>query len=138
MVNIRLFREEDYEDVVQLWKDTGLILSLSDERDELLKFAKFNSESFFILEEDRIIGAVVAAYDGRRGYINHLAVHPDYQGERYGKLLMDKTMENYNSLNCVKVHLMIEKSNSKVVEYYEKMGWYIRDDLILMTTTLRS
>ena len=137
-VYFRLFHESDYKEVHSLWVRSGLKLSLSDKKDELLKFAKFNKDSFFLLIKDElIIGAVFAAYDGRRGYINHLAVDPIYQGHGFGKLLMDKSMEYYNSINCVKVHLMIEKDNSQVVEFYHNRDWHIRDDLILMTKTLR-
>lgn len=137
-INFRLFKDSDYDEVYSLWISAGLKLSFSDKKDELLKFAKFNKDSFFLLIHDgKIIGAVLAAYDGRRGYINHLAVDPIFQGHGLGKLLMDKTMEYYNSLNCVKVHLMIEKDNSQIIEFYNRRDWHIRDDLILMTKTLR-
>ncbi len=137
-VSFRLFEESDYDDVHSLWIRSGLKLSLSDNREELLKFAEFNKDSFFLLIHDGdIIGVVFAAYDGRRGYINHLAVDPKFQGHGFGKLLMDKSMEFYNSIDCVKVHLMIEKDNSQVIKFYNNRDWHIRDDLILMTKTLR-
>ncbi len=135
---IRLFKEDDYENVIQLWKDAGLILSLSDEKNELMKFFKHNPDSFFLLIiDDKIRGAVIAAWDGRRGYINHLAIHPDIQRKGFGKILMKKSIEFYNSVGAVKVHLLVEKSNMEVVEYYKKQDWYVRDDLVMMTKTLR-
>ncbi len=137
-VSFRLFVDSDYEEVYSLWIRSGLKLSLSDNKEELLKFAEYNRDSFFLLiNNDAIIGAVFAAYDGRRGYINHLAVDPNFQGHGLGKLLMDKSIEYYDSINCVKVHLMIEKDNSQVVEFYNSRDWHIRDDLILMTKTMR-
>ena len=59
------------------------------------------------------------------------------QNKGYGKLLMQKAMDHYESKGLVKVHLMVEKSNSIVIDYYKKLGWNIRDDLILMTKILR-
>lgn len=137
-MDVRLFTENDYNEVIKLWKRTGLILSLSDEKEELLKLAKHNPESFFLLTDgNKIVGAVAATWDGRRGYINRLAIDPSLQNQGLGKMLMQKAMEFYGNKGAVKVHLMVEKSNIKVVDYYKKQNWEIRDDLVLMTKTLR-
>ena len=44
------------------------------------------SEMFLVLEiEGSILGTVMAAYDGHRGVINYLAIHPGYQKKRQRK-----------------------------------------------------
>lgn len=135
---IRIFEEKDYEAVISLWKSAGLYISLSDTKKELMKFQKRNPNSFFILEVDnQIIGAVIASWDGRRGYINHLAILPNFQKKGFGKLLMNKCYEYYETVEAVKIHLLVEKTNKDVVSYYKNQGWYVRDDLIMMTKTLR-
>ncbi|MCY3413654.1 MAG: GNAT family N-acetyltransferase [Candidatus Heimdallarchaeota archaeon] len=135
---IRTYEKKDYEQVIELWEKTDLTITLSDQRDELQKTADRNPDSFFILEnEGIIIGTVIAAWDGRRGYIHHLAVHPEYQRRGYGKQLMAYSMDYFNKNGAVKVHLFVENRNAAVIEFYKSMGWVVRDELTMMTATLR-
>ena len=138
MVSVRTFQDSDYEELIQLWRRANLGLTLSDISAEIRQFAEFNPNSFFILELDStIIGSVIATFDGRRGYVYHLAVDPEFQGRGFGGLLMAQTDSYYKTLNVVKVHLMVDSPNDNVIPFYEKLGWVIRDDIILMSKTLR-
>lgn len=137
-LSFRLYNEEDYQEVKRLWIKSGLILTLSDKKDELKILADNQGNQFFIAEQNsQMIGTIICAFDGRRGYIHHVAVKSDQQNKGIGKLIMKHAMEYYNAKKVVKVHLMIERSNAKVVEYYLKLGWKVRDDLFLMTKILR-
>ncbi|OLS27169.1 MAG: Acetyltransferase YpeA [Candidatus Heimdallarchaeota archaeon LC_2] len=141
LISIESFREytpADYNIVRDLWIDVGLILGLSDKKDEILILVENQGNKFFLLEQNsEIIGTVICSFDGRRGYIQHVAVRSEDQNKGYGKILMQKALDYFKSKGLVKVHLMVEKSNSKVVEYYKKLGWHIRDDLFLMSKILR-
>ena len=64
----------------------GLIISRSDTLEGLKKKIKRDPQLFFVMEKDSfIIGVVMGSYDGRRGWINHLAVDPEYQGMKIGQ-----------------------------------------------------
>ena len=84
------------------------------------------------LDKD-VIAVVLGGYDGRRGYVHHLAVDPDYQNNGYGRMLMDELISRFKIMMVHKIHLFIEKYNLPVVEFYKKLGWEIRDDLIMMS-----
>lgn len=134
----RTYKSSDYKEIMELWKSAGLIVSLSDNQEELEKLAFKTDNKFILLElENRIIGTVICAHDGRRGYIHHLAVLPEFQKNGFGNQLMDEAIKHYKSLKTVKTHIFIEKSNSKVVDFYKHIDFKIRDDLILMTLTMR-
>ncbi|MGM7722121.1 GNAT family N-acetyltransferase [Metabacillus sp. Hm71] len=83
-----IFREftlKDFDSVMDLWKRAKLILSRSDTYEGMKEKLKRDPELFFVLEEDtQIIGVVMGSYDGRRGWINHLAVDSEYQGRMIG------------------------------------------------------
>ncbi len=134
----REYEHKDYTLVRDLWIDAGLILGISDKKDEIQILVENQGNKFFLLERDsQIIGTVICTFDGRRGYIQHVAVREEDQNKGYGEILMKKAIEYYESKRLVKVHLMVEKSNVKVVDYYKKLDWKVRDDLILMTKILR-
>lgn len=137
-LKFRLYTTEDYQIVKQLWVDSGLLLSLSDKKDEIQILADHQGNKFYIIERNNfIIGTVICSYDGRRGYIQHVTVKPTEQNKGIGKLIMDHAMKYYTEKRVVKVHLMVERSNKEVVAFYERLGWKIRDDLFLMTKVLR-
>jgi RimJ/RimL family protein N-acetyltransferase len=46
---------------------------------------------------------------------------------------MKELMERFSTLKVHKVHLFVEKRNEKVINFYENLGWNLRDDLIMMS-----
>jgi len=133
-MKIELFTMRYYHEIFDLWKRSGLELSSSDTRDEIARMLKRNPDLFLIgKENEKVIAVVMGAFDGRRGYVHHLAIDPDYQKKRYGKMLMEELIEKFYIKKVHKVHLAIEKSNKEVVDFYRKLGWKVRDDLIMMS-----
>ena len=85
--------------------------------------------------EDKLIASVMAGYDGHRGYINYLAVHPDFQARGYGKQLMDNVENGLRELGCPKINLQIREWNDKVFSYYQKLG-FVEENRINMSKRL--
>ena len=52
---------------------------------------------------------------------------------KYGKMMMDELIEQFHIKKVHKVHLFIGKHNKEVVDFYKKLGWEVRDDLIMMS-----
>ena len=87
-MQIREFRITDYEEVMHLWKDNGLIIRPGDEIDGIKVKLERDPDIFLVAEENHeIIGVVMGAWDGRRGWINHLAVNPTRQRSGIGTAL---------------------------------------------------
>ncbi len=133
-MHISKFVPEMYDDVYRLWKKVDLTLGSSDTKEETVRMLKRNPELFLVgIENNKIIAVVIGGFDGRRGYVHHLAVDPEYQGKGYGKKMMEEITKKFTEMKVHKVHLFIEKRNSSVVEFYKKLGWYMRDDLLMMS-----
>jgi len=132
-MKIEKFTIELYEEIVMLWRKAGISVGSSDTREELERVLQRNPNLFLIGKLDnKVIGVVSGGFDGRRGYVHHLAVDPDYQKKGYGKMIMDDLIEKFRKIGVHKIHLFIEKYNKNVVEFYRNLGWEIRDDLIMM------
>jgi ribosomal protein S18 acetylase RimI-like enzyme len=133
-MKIEKFSIEFYEEVVMLWRKAGINVGSSDTRGELKKMLKRNPNLFLVGKiNNKVIGIVIGGFDGRRGYVHHLAVDPDHQKKGYGKMIIDKLIANFRKIGVHKIHLFIEKYNKDVVEFYRNLGWEIRDDLIMMS-----
>ncbi|MFX1329793.1 MAG: GNAT family N-acetyltransferase [Promethearchaeota archaeon] len=131
---IEKFSMDFYEEVVKLWKKAGINVGSTDTKEEIERMVERNPDLFLIGKVDeKLISVVMGGFDGRRGYVHHLAVDPDYQKKGYGKQLMDELMKKFRKLRIHKAHLFIEKDNKEVVEFYLHLDWEIRDDLIMMS-----
>ncbi|NVM16335.1 MAG: GNAT family N-acetyltransferase [Candidatus Lokiarchaeota archaeon] len=133
-MKIEKFKMQYYHEVLELWKNAGIGVGSSDTEEEIAGVLNQNPDLFLIGMEDRkIVAVVIGAYDGRRGYIHHLVVDPDYQKRGYGKKIMDELIERFRNKKVHKIHLFIVKTNHEVVDFYRYLGWEIRDDLIMMS-----
>jgi len=123
----------DYDGVYDLWIHTpGMGLnSLDDSREGIAKYLKRNPTSNFVAESDgRIVGVILAGHDGRRGYIYHTAVSPDYRNQGIGKRLVECAMAALDKEGINKVALVAFKSNDMGNGFWEKIGFSERDDLV--------
>ncbi|MBY9013581.1 MAG: GNAT family N-acetyltransferase [Candidatus Lokiarchaeota archaeon] len=133
-MKIEKFKMQYYHDIVELWRRAGIGVGSSDTKDEVAAVLERNPDLFLVGKEDgKIMAGVIGTFDGRRGYVHHLTVDPDYQKKGYGKLIMDELIELFRNMKVHKIHLFIQKTNSQVVEFYNKFGWEIRDDIIMMS-----
>ena len=135
-LRIRTFEMRDYEQVAELWRAAGLSLHLSDDVRGIEHRLQRDAELFIVAESgEQIVGAVLGCYDGRRGWVNHLAVAPGSQRNGIGTALMAELEARFRAIGCVKVNLLIEPDNGGVQRFYDGIG-YTRDDLIFMEKTL--
>ena len=83
-MKIRLMTIEDYEKVYHLWLSCeGMGLNnLDDSKDGIARYLDRNPDTCFVAEEsDEVIGVIIAGHDGRRGFIYHTAVNPNYRNQ---------------------------------------------------------
>jgi len=133
-MEIQKFSEEYYEEVVRLWRDAGISVGSSDTKEEVITMLYYNPDLCLVgIINNKVIAVVMGGFDGRRGYVHHLAVNPDYQTRGYGRKIIDRLMEIFREMGVHKVHLFIEKYNKDVIDFYSKLGWELREDLIMMS-----
>ena len=82
-------------------------------------------------EEGRVIGAVMGAWDGRRGWIYHLAVHPAVQRRGVGARLMRNLEERLRIRGALKLNLLVERRNEGVVRFYRRLGYCVGDVIFM-------
>ena len=139
-MKIEEFKAADYQEVYALWAETGISLLASDEYAEIMKFQQRNGDSFLVGRDEatgRIMAVCMGGFDGRRGYIHHLAVKPEFQRKGYGREILERVMAGLKKKGALKVHLFIESRNSGVVDFYGNSGWTRRNDLIVMSKALQ-
>jgi putative acetyltransferase len=134
-IEFRAIDHNDYECIHDLWKSCdGIGLSEADSEPNIRHFLDHNPGlSHAACDGERIIGAVLCGEDGPRGYLHHLAVHPDYRRRGLGGKLVNHCLEALARMNIQKCHLFIFRDNREGVDFWESEGWTLRQDLHIMS-----
>ena len=133
-MKIQKFSIDFYDEVIQLWRKAEISITSSDSKSEVERMLKRNPDLFLIgILKEKVVAVVMGGFDGRRGYVHHLATDPTYQRQGYGTKIMTKLNENFHQKGIHKIHLFVEKRNKGVIDFYGSLGWEIREDLTMMS-----
>ena len=129
--HISKFTIESYEGVYNLWEQCeGVGLSGADSKENINIFLQRNPGMSYLAEVDnKIVGAVLAGHDGRRGYIHHLAVSVKYRQLGIGRALVERCLQVLREEEIQKCHIFIFNNNSSGVKFWESIGWSFRNDI---------
>ncbi len=130
---IRTMNIEDYDKVYNLWINTeGMGLNTTDDsRDGIAQYLRRNPNTCFVAEDNgEIIGVIISGHDGRRGFIYHTTVKPEYRGKGIGKKLVDAALKALEQEGIHKVALVVFDDNTNGNVFWEKVGFTVRDDLV--------
>jgi len=79
---------------------------------------------FFVAEAgEKVVGTIMAGYDGHRGWIYSVAVLPEYRKRGLGSQLMRHAEERLKFLGCPKINLQIMQENEAVEAFYRNLGY---------------
>lgn len=132
-INIRLMKIADYNAVYNLWLScSGMGLNnLDDSEEGIERFLTRNPETCFVAEnQNGIIGVIIAGNDGRRGYIYHTAVSPEYRRKGIAKALVENAMASLKACGINKAALVVFDRNKNGNAFWERMGFTVREDLV--------
>lgn len=125
---VRPFQPSDEEAVVRLWRDCGLVVPWNDPQADIAAKMTVQPELFLVGElEGRVAATVMAGYDGHRGWINYLAVGPGLQGRGFGRRLIDEAEARLRAMGCPKINLQVRTSNTRVIAFYQRLGFKLDD-----------
>jgi len=77
------------------------------------------------LDGDKVVGSIMAGYDGHRGWLYSLAVSPEHRGRGLGARLVKTAEQALSDRGCVKINLQIIESNAPVKAFYETLGYSV-------------
>ena len=82
---------------------------------------------FLALAEGAVVGTVLAGYDGHRGWLYSVAVHPSHRHRGLGRALVSHAERALVDRGCVKINLQIIAGNASVTAFYETLGFAVEE-----------
>jgi len=125
-MQVRVFEDSDTKQVIALWNKCGLLRPWNDPQLDILRKQSVGADLFLVgLESNRIIGSVMGGYDGHRGWMNYLAVDPEYRTSGCGREIVSHLECKLKARGCPKINLQIRSDNSAVLEFYRRLGYAV-------------
>jgi ribosomal protein S18 acetylase RimI-like enzyme len=123
-VNIRSYWARDQAAVVDLWERCGLVVPHNDPLCDIESKQQVNPEWFLVGElEGQVVATCMVGYEGHRGWINYLAVSPDYRRGGIATQMVLRAEEILSDVGCPKINLQVRESNRSVKAFYEHLGY---------------
>lgn len=123
---IREFNMKDYEEVINLWHKVSLPIRSKgrESRTEIHKQIN-NGITIFLVGEvnGTIVAAVLGTHDGRKGWINRLAVDPDFRRQHMAKRMVSKLEEKFQQMGLEVTVCLIEEENKTSMELFKSLGY---------------
>jgi len=135
-IKLRPLRIEDYGNMVESWNKAGLPIKVKgrESRESIRKELEVAGASFIGAfdrsKEEKPVGLVIANYDGRRGWINRIAVLPEYRREGVGSALIREAEESLKKKGAKVIAALIDRSNEPSRKLFEKLGYSMNDEIV--------
>lgn len=120
---IRELRGTDGDALRRLWKEAGLA-SLGDDDRSLARMARRNPGLVLVaVEGTQIIASALGGWDGRRGWVYHVATAKSHRRRGIATRLLDQIEAALTVLGAPKVNAMVQQENDDGRAFWEARGY---------------
>jgi ribosomal protein S18 acetylase RimI-like enzyme len=138
-IRLRPLRIEDYDGMVECWSKSALPIRIKGRESkesigkEMLFSGAFFVGAFDFAKAERLVGLAIGNYDGRRGWINRIAVLPEYREKGVASALLNRTEEFLRNSGAKVIAALISKSNRTSRNLFEEQGYSTDEEILYYT-----
>ncbi|MCK5821114.1 MAG: GNAT family N-acetyltransferase [Bacteroidales bacterium] len=125
--HVRNFSNKDLTELEFLWEETGMG---EDERGDnlevILRTIEAGGKLLVLIVDEKLVGSSWMTQDGRRMYLHHFSILPDYQGLGLSHMLMNTSLEWMREIG-LQIKLEVHESNNIARDLYVKYGFHKLD-----------
>lgn len=121
---IRSFDDADGNEVVALWTLCGLTRPWNDPHRDIARKRSVQRELFLVgTDGGAIVATLMAGYEGHRGWLNYLAVHPARRRRGIAGAMVRSAERRLLALGCPKVNLQVRADNAQALAIWRALGY---------------
>jgi ribosomal protein S18 acetylase RimI-like enzyme len=132
MFSIRPMSIADYDLVIELMKQIpGITFRDADSRENTARYLDRNANlSFVATIGSALVGCIMSGHDGRRGYLQHLLVLPNFRRQGISSALVNQCLQGLEAVGIKKSHIDVLKTNETGASYWAHKDWQLRTDIL--------
>jgi ribosomal protein S18 acetylase RimI-like enzyme len=124
-VEIRDVRESDGDDLRALWRTCGIRDRPGDDDASLAAMASRNPGLCIVAcEQGRIVASALAGFDGRRGWLYHVATNPEVRRRGIATHLVRTIEDRLRAMGCRKLNLIVWEGEGEAMAFWAGIGYY--------------
>ena len=136
-IEIRPARQREAQAVLAAWRDAGAAPSVSDDVASITRLIEHDPLALLVAEADgRIVGTVIATWDGWRGGIYRLAVAPEHRRLGIGRMLVEAAEARLSALGAPKISALVLHEHDHAMGFWRAIGYEHDDRIARWTRTL--
>lgn len=135
---IRECNPVDAEAVLALWRQAETTVSITDTLEDVQGAIVANSTSFLVGEVDgKIVGSIIGAFDGWRGNIYRLAVHPEYRRRGLARALVSEVEKRFAQQGVKRITALVEKEHPWAIAFWKAVDFELDSRMVRFVHNLR-
>lgn len=136
-MSIRPITPADHAALLALWRDMpGIQLRADDEFGPFCRYLARNPGLSLLIErQGQVVASLLVGHDGRRGYLQHLAVAGPWRGQGLARALLDEALSQLATLGVHKSHVFVLGEAPEALGFWlAQRGWGEREDIRVFST----
>jgi ribosomal protein S18 acetylase RimI-like enzyme len=130
-LSLRDSRLEDVEAVLELWRHADATPSVTDTADDLRRAVTGGSASVLLAEtEGQLVGSIIGTFDGWRGNIYRLAVHPRFRRRGIAAALVTEVEKRLARQGAKRITALVEREHPWAMGFWQAVGYALDNRIV--------
>jgi ribosomal protein S18 acetylase RimI-like enzyme len=124
MVTLRSGHPEDADAILGVWREADAEPTATDDPERLRHLMAANAQALIVADDaGRLVGTVIAGWDGWRGGIYRLAVIPDHRRRGLGQGLVEEAVRRLRAAGAARLSAIVVDDDEGAMAFWTALGW---------------